>query len=81
VRDKNKKIVTLTKEKEEIESKMLQEVKDSELSDLQKEHQALIKEYEGIIKEKIDIFTLMIKNLNDLSDGNKNIVANEDKMS
>ena len=42
---------------------MKTEVKESELQELQKVHAELIKQYEDIIKEKIDIFTLMIKNL------------------
>lgn len=57
VRDKNSTIVDLTKRKEEIESKMRLEVKDSELQELQKVHASLIREYEDIIKEKINIFT------------------------
>lgn len=34
IRDKNKQIVILTQQKEEIESKMLQEVNDNQLKDL-----------------------------------------------
>jgi hypothetical protein len=50
VREKNKQIVSLTQQKEEIESKKLQEVNDNELRKLQKEHSALISQYEAIIK-------------------------------
>lgn len=53
IRNKNKQIVELTKEKEEIESKMLKEVNDKELKDLQKRHSELIKEYENIIEHKL----------------------------
>ena len=70
IREMNKDIVQVTQEKEEIESKMLQEVNDAELQNLQSEHSALIKDYEQIIKEKIDIFTQMINNLKKISDGN-----------
>lgn len=70
VRDQNKDIVIVTKAKEEIESKMKNDVNEQELRELQEQHSALIKEYENIIKDKIDIFTEMIKNLTHLSDGN-----------
>lgn len=42
IRNKNKQIVELTREKEEIESKMLMEVPDEELRKLQKIHSDLI---------------------------------------
>jgi threonine aldolase len=64
IREKNRQIVELTRQKEEVESKMLQEVSDKELVDLQTVHRELISEYESIIKQKIGIFTDMIKNLN-----------------
>lgn len=63
VRIKNKAIIELTQRKEEIESKMLQEVPEEKLRALQRELSELIKEYEDIIKQKIDIFTMMIQNL------------------
>lgn len=42
---------------------MLQEVNESELTDLQTAHSKLIEEYEEIIKQKIDIFKHMLANL------------------
>jgi len=77
----NKDIVQVTQEKEEIESKMLQEVNDAELQNLQSEHSALIKDYEEIIKEKIDIFTQMINNLKKISDGNIQYIQNEETIA
>ena len=41
----------------------------------------MIKEYESIIKDKIDIFTEMIKNLTRLSDGNSKSINNEEKIA
>ena len=70
VRDKNHLIIKITQAKEEIESKMLQEVSDSALINLQGIHSELIKQYEGIIKDKIVIFSQMIANLKTLSQGN-----------
>jgi len=78
VREKNQEIVRLTQKKEEIESKMLPEVKDNELKMLQKEHSALISEYEDIIKQKISIFTTMIANLKSISDGNSKYIDSEE---
>jgi hypothetical protein len=49
---------------------MLSSVPDEALVELQKEHNQLIGEYEEIIKEKIQIFTEMIGNLNIISKGN-----------
>lgn len=81
VRDQNKDIVIVTQAKEEIESKMKNDVNEQELKDLQQQHSALIKEYESIIKDKIDIFTEMIKNLTKLSDGNFQSINNEEKIA
>ena len=81
VREKNKLIVQLTQQKEEIESKMLQDVNDNELKELQKEHSALISQYEEIIKQKIDIFTEMINNLKSISDGNVQTIDNEEQIA
>jgi hypothetical protein len=81
VRDQNKEIVIVTQAKEEIESKMKNDVNEQELKDLQQQHSALIKEYESIIKDKIDIFTEMIKNLTRLSDGNYQSINNEEKIA
>ena len=41
----------------------------------------MIKEYESIIKDKIAIFTEMIKNLTRLSDGNYQSISNEEKIA
>ena len=60
---------------------MKTEVKESELQELQRVHAQLIKEYEDIIKEKIDIFTLMIKNLKNISEGNEKYVQNEERIA
>jgi len=57
---------------------MLQEVSDPALIKLQGHHSELIKQYEGIIKEKIDIFTEMITNLKTLSHGNGGYVQKEE---
>ena len=81
VRDQNKDIVIVTQAKEEIESKMKNDVNEQELKELQEQHSALIKEYESIIKDKIDIFTEMIKNLTRLSDGNYQSINNEEKIA
>lgn len=81
VRDQNKDIVIVTQAKEEIESKMKNDVNEQELKNLQQQHSALIKEYESIIKDKIDIFTEMIKNLTRLSDGNYQSINNEEKIA
>jgi hypothetical protein len=70
IRDKNQQIVVLTQQKEEIESKMLQLVNDEELRQLQKQHSELIRKYEDIIKNKIDIFGDMIANLRTITDTN-----------
>lgn len=47
----------LNQQKEQIESKMRNEIQEQELQDLQKEHSALIKKYEDIIRQKIEIFS------------------------
>ena len=60
---------------------MKTEVKETELQELQKVHAELIKQYEDIIKEKIDIFTLMIKNLKAISEGNEKYVQNEERIA
>ena len=73
----NEQIVVLTKDKEEIESKLLKKVPDSALVDLVEEHSSLIKEYEDIIREKIGIFTQMINDLRVISNGNNEFVENE----
>ena len=70
VRDKNHQIISLTQKKEEVESKMKQGVSDADLKDLQSEHASLIKQYEEIIKDKIDVFRSMIDNLKILNQGN-----------
>lgn len=41
----------------------------------------MIQEYEQIIKDKIDIFSEMIVNLNGLSDGNYEAINNEEKIA
>ena len=41
----------------------------------------MIKEYEEIIKEKIDIFTQMINNLKKISDGNIQYIQNEETIA
>ena len=81
VRDQNKDIVIVTQAKEEIESKMKEDVNEDDLKELQKQHSALIKDYESIIKDKIDIFTEMIKNLTQLSNGNFRSINNEEKIA
>jgi hypothetical protein len=60
---------------------MLQDVNDNELKELQKEHSALISQYEEIIKQKIDIFTEMINNLKSISDGNVQTIDNEEQIA
>ena len=77
IRDMNEQIVVLTKDKEEIESKLLLAVPDEQLNRLVNEHSTLIKEYEEIIREKIGIFTQMINDLRIISDGNNKFVRNE----
>ena len=79
IRDMNEQIVIVTKDKEEIESKLLQKVPDSALNQLVQEHSSLITEYEDIIREKIGIFTQMINDLRVISDGNNKFVQNETK--
>lgn len=71
----------LTREKEEIESKMLMEVNDDELRKLQKIHSDLISEYESIIKEKIAIFTEMLKNLRTITQENSKFIRNEETIA
>ena len=77
IRDMNEQIVVVTKNKEEIESKLLQKVPDSALNNLVQEHSSLISEYEDIIREKIGIFTQMINDLRIISGGNNKFVQNE----
>ena len=79
IRDMNEQIVVVTKNKEEIESKLLQKVPDSALNTLVQEHSSLISEYEDIIREKIGIFTQMINDLRIISGGNNKFVQNETK--
>jgi len=71
----------LTQQKEEIQSKMLQEVKDEELTTLQGLHSQLIEQYEAIIKQKIDIFTQMIQNLKTITDGNSQFIQGEEVLA
>jgi hypothetical protein len=78
IRDINKQIVELTQKKEEIESRMRKEVNERDLKELQDQHSKLIKQYEEIIREKIDIFTEMISNLNVITDSNSTAVQNEE---
>jgi hypothetical protein len=66
IKDKNEEIVEISEAKEHIESKMRTKVNDGELQQLQREHSKLIKEYEGIIKQKVNIFTQMLENLQQL---------------
>ena len=79
IRDMNEQIVVVTKNKEEIESKLLQKVPDSALNTLVQEHSSLISEYEDIIREKIGIFTQMINDLRIISGGNNKFVQNATK--
>lgn len=81
VRDKNEQITQLTQRKEEIESKMQQNVSEADLKALQGEHHTLISQYEEIIKDKIDVFTKMISNLKSLSEGNHVFVQEEEKIA
>lgn len=60
---------------------MRTEVDDNALKQLQTEHGNLIKEYQGIIKDKITIFDQMIKNLRNLSDGNNTAITNEEEIA
>ena len=60
---------------------MRTEVDDNALKQLQTEHGNLIKEYQGIIKDKITIFDQMIKNLRSLSDGNNTAITNEEEIA
>ena len=60
---------------------MKEDVNEDDLKELQKQHSALIKDYESIIKDKIDIFTEMIKNLTQLSNGNFRSINNEEKIA
>jgi len=78
IRDKNRQIVELTQTREHIESKMLQEVKEDELTELQAEHNELISTYEEIIKRKIDIFAEMIENLKLITEGNSRFIQGEE---
>jgi len=57
---------------------MLQEVSDAQLKELQTLHSNLIKEYEDIVKQKIDIFTDMITNLKVISVANIELIKNEE---
>ena len=77
IREKNKKIVALTQKKEEINSKIQQDVSEDELLALQKLHSELISEYEEIIKMKIDIFDDIIKNLKVINQGNTEQIQRE----
>lgn len=81
VRDKNREIVKLTQEKEAVESKMLQAVDEADLSQLQGEHQDLIREHESLIKQKLDIFTKMTRNLKEAFEGNQDAISNEEKLA
>ena len=56
-------------------------VDESHLRKLQQEHRNLIKDYEAIIKSKIDIFSEMIRNLKHLSDGNSQAISNEENIA
>lgn len=57
---------------------MKQGVSDEDLKDLQSEHSSLIKQYEEIIKDKIDVFRSMIDNLKILNEGNHQFVQEEE---
>lgn len=81
VRDKNRYIVSLTQKKEEIESKMLGDVNEDDLRILQQEHSELIREYEEIIKAKIQIFAKMIANLKKISEINTGFIQNEETIA
>jgi hypothetical protein len=74
IRDMNEQIVVVTKDKEDLESKLLQKVSDGALNSLVQEHSSLINEYEDIIREKIGIFTQMINDLRVISSGNNKFV-------
>lgn len=60
---------------------MKNQIDENELRLLQQQHGELIKEYEQIIKDKIDIFTEMIQNLTKLSNGNFTSMNNEEKIA
>jgi chromosome segregation ATPase len=60
---------------------MLQEVNDEELKKLQQIHSDLISEYEDIIKQKIGIFTEMLKSLKSITAENSTFIKNEEVLS
>ena len=81
IKEKNIDIVDITEAKERLESQMRLAVDESHLRKLQQEHGSLIKDYEAIIKSKIDIFSEMIRNLKHLSDGNSQAINNEENIA
>lgn len=81
IKDKNEEIVEVSEAKENIESKMRTKVNDGELRELQREHSRLIKEYEAIIKQKVNIFTQMLANLEQLQEGNAKAILNEEEIA
>lgn len=60
---------------------MLHEVNDEELKKLQKIHSDLIREYEDIIKQKIAIFTEMLKSLKTITSENSKFIKEEEVLS
>jgi len=60
---------------------MLREVTDQELKNLQAIHSDLISQYEDIIKQKIAIFTEMLKNLRIITQQNSKYIRNEEMLA
>ena len=74
-------MVEVIRVKEEVESKIQQNVNEEEIIQMQDELKSLIKQYEKLVVDKILIFNDLIHNLKDVSKNNDTIVRNQEEMA
>ena len=74
-------MVEVIRVKEEVESKIQQNVNEEEIIQMQDELKSLIKQYEKLVGDKILIFNDLIHNLKDVSKNNDTIVRNQEEMA
>jgi hypothetical protein len=79
--EKNRRMVDVQRVKEEIESKIQNNVTEQELRDMQEELHELISSYEVLVSDKISIFNDVIKNMREIGKNNDSIARNEEDIT
>lgn len=74
-------MVEVLRIKEDIEAKIQNSCNEEEIKNMQDELAALIKQYEKLVADKIDIFNNIIHNLKEISKNNDNIIKNEEEIA